>query len=142
MRAVGYVDALVVGTILERLGREDAADLFLPTVADVDVSGLRTEAATIKTNLKVMAADAVLGKMDKEDLYEARKVGRARLDEIEAQLQAATVPSPLSPLVGAEAARPLAEDLAAIAKRCAARPTLDERTTDEILGYDENGLPS
>lgn len=30
----------------------------------------------------------------------------------------------------------------AIALRCAARPDLDTRTADEILGYDENGLPT
>ena len=36
----------------------------------------------------------------------------------------------------------LARELEDIARRCAARPTLDDRTADEILGYDENGLPS
>lgn len=36
----------------------------------------------------------------------------------------------------------LAKDLEEIARRCAALPVLDERTEDEILGYDENGLPS
>jgi len=30
----------------------------------------------------------------------------------------------------------------AIIDRCAALPVLDNRTDDEILGYDENGLPS
>jgi hypothetical protein len=30
----------------------------------------------------------------------------------------------------------------AIIKRFAALPVLDDRTDDEILGYDENGLPS
>ena len=35
----------------------------------------------------------------------------------------------------------LANDLAEIARRCAARPVLDPRSADEILGYDENGLP-
>lgn len=37
--------------------------------------------------------------------------------------------------------RPLSEELREIGERCAARPTLDDRTDDEILGYDENGLP-
>lgn len=36
----------------------------------------------------------------------------------------------------------LAKELEEIAKRCAARPVLDDRSMDEILGYDENGLPS
>ncbi|MFO1038950.1 MAG: type II toxin-antitoxin system VapB family antitoxin [Geminicoccaceae bacterium] len=35
----------------------------------------------------------------------------------------------------------LARDLGMIARRCAALPVLDTRTDDEILGYDENGLP-
>lgn len=29
-----------------------------------------------------------------------------------------------------------------IAARCAARPTLDGRPADELVGYDESGLPS
>ena len=36
----------------------------------------------------------------------------------------------------------LAERLMAIGRRCAALPVLDDRSPDEILGYDENGLPS
>jgi antitoxin VapB len=40
--------------------------------------------------------------------------------------------------------RPLSlkEELLAIGRRCAALPTLDSRTPEEILGYDENGLPT
>lgn len=33
------------------------------------------------------------------------------------------------------------EHLLAIARRYAARPVKDDRTPDEILGYDEHGLP-
>lgn len=36
----------------------------------------------------------------------------------------------------------LLEDLEAIQRRWNAMPVLDHRTADEILGYDENGLPS
>ena len=36
----------------------------------------------------------------------------------------------------------LADELDAIALECAALPELDTRTADEIIGYDENGLPS
>ena len=36
----------------------------------------------------------------------------------------------------------LARDLKEIANCYAALPILDDRTDDEILGYDENGLPS
>ena len=37
---------------------------------------------------------------------------------------------------------PLREELAAIRRRCAALPVLDTRAEDEILGYDERGLPA
>jgi len=35
----------------------------------------------------------------------------------------------------------LMEDLGAIARRSAALPELDRRSPDEIIGYDEHGLP-
>lgn len=38
-------------------------------------------------------------------------------------------------------ARPLAEELRAIGERVAAMPVLDPRNADDILGYDERGLP-
>ena len=34
----------------------------------------------------------------------------------------------------------LAEELDALALRCAALPVVDPRTPDEIIGYDENGM--
>lgn len=38
--------------------------------------------------------------------------------------------------------RPLAERLDEIALRCAALPDLDTRTPEEVIGYDEHGLPA
>jgi antitoxin VapB len=35
----------------------------------------------------------------------------------------------------------LAAEILDIGRRCASLPDLDRRTADEILGYDENGLP-
>jgi antitoxin VapB len=35
----------------------------------------------------------------------------------------------------------LLADLAAIRRRCAELPVLDPRTPEEIIGYDERGLP-
>jgi antitoxin VapB len=35
----------------------------------------------------------------------------------------------------------LREELRAIRRRCAALPVLDNRRADEILGYDEHGVP-
>jgi antitoxin VapB len=37
--------------------------------------------------------------------------------------------------------RRLADELEAIAEHCATLPVLDARSADEILGYDEQGLP-
>ena len=36
----------------------------------------------------------------------------------------------------------LARELEAIARHCALLPDLDDRSADEIIGYDQNGLPS
>jgi len=45
-------------------------------------------------------------------------------------------------LEGRNRGRSLADELDEIAKRCAALPTLDKRTPDEIIGYDDRGLPA
>lgn len=37
---------------------------------------------------------------------------------------------------------PLHEELAAIRRRCASLPMVDRRAPEEILGYDERGLPA
>jgi antitoxin VapB len=47
----------------------------------------------------------------------------------------------LADLEAAPEPRRLVDVLDEIALRCAALPTLDDRSEDEILGYDENGLP-
>jgi antitoxin VapB len=39
------------------------------------------------------------------------------------------------------AGRRLADELDELALRCAALPVLDDRSADEILGYDADGLP-
>jgi antitoxin VapB len=41
-----------------------------------------------------------------------------------------------------ESKRLLLADIMAIAEHCASLPVLDSRTDDEIMGWDENGLPS
>jgi antitoxin VapB len=41
-----------------------------------------------------------------------------------------------------ETATPLAERLLRIGRACAGHDLLDERAPDEVLGYDENGLPT
>lgn len=36
----------------------------------------------------------------------------------------------------------LSDDLAAIRRRCAALPLADPRTAEQIIGYDDRGLPA
>jgi antitoxin VapB len=38
--------------------------------------------------------------------------------------------------------RPLADRLMEIGQHCASLPVLDDQTPEEILGYDDNGLPT
>ena len=40
-----------------------------------------------------------------------------------------------------KARRSLVDEILDIGRRCASLPDLDTRTADEILGYDEHGLP-
>jgi antitoxin VapB len=47
----------------------------------------------------------------------------------------------LARLKGKRRRRPLRDELRDIARRCAALPTLDARAADEIIGYDQQGLP-
>jgi antitoxin VapB len=42
---------------------------------------------------------------------------------------------------GRTRAVPLSDELAAIRRRCSALPVLDDRSADEILGFDHHGLP-
>ena len=40
-----------------------------------------------------------------------------------------------------QAIEDLVEDIMEIGRHCAALPLLDPRSADEIIGYDQNGLP-
>ena len=42
---------------------------------------------------------------------------------------------------GAKSPVSLKDELMAISRRCAALPDRDKRSADEIIGYDEHGLP-
>ena len=70
----------------------------------------------------------------------AREVA-ARTGETLTAAVAAALRERLARLKGRRRRRPLRDDLREIARRCAALPTLDHRSADEIVGYDERGLP-
>lgn len=48
----------------------------------------------------------------------------------------------LDRLQGRRVGADLGDAITEIALRCAALPELDQRSADEILGYDEDGLPT
>lgn len=102
-RDSAHVDRLVSDAVIARLSRPDAIDL-IPTVdvPDVDVPGLQAESSRIRENLKSLGGMLIRGLIDEEQMIEATRVGRERLDEIKAQLDVTIVESPLTPLIGAE----------------------------------------
>lgn len=84
----------------------------------------------------------------------ALSIKSAEADRLARQLAAATGESITTAVIAAmrerlqrekrkqEDTKLLVADLMAIADHCAALPVLDTRSEDEILGYDENGIPS
>jgi antitoxin VapB len=66
----------------------------------------------------------------------ARLTGETKTEAVRRSLQ-----DRLARLRRERTKRRLADELDAIARDCAALPVLDYRSSDEILGYDENGLP-
>ena len=70
----------------------------------------------------------------------AREVA-ARTGETLTAAVAVALRERLARLKGRRRRRPLRDELREIARRCAALPTLDDRSADEIVGYNERGLP-
>jgi antitoxin VapB len=77
-------------------------------------------------------------KMETERLARevAKQTGESLTDAIEQALR-----ERLARLKRRQRSPELLEQLHEIARRVKALPVLDDRTPDEILGYDENGLP-
>lgn len=71
----------------------------------------------------------------------ARELSRATGESLTAAV-AVALRERLERVRGRTRGRDLAAELDAIALRCAALPVLDERPEEEILGYDERGLPA
>jgi antitoxin VapB len=70
----------------------------------------------------------------------AREVA-ARTGETLTQAIVVALRERLARLRGRSRRRRLRDELREIGRRCAQLPTLDERSAEEILGYDERGLP-
>ncbi len=102
------VDELVVGTLIARLSRPDAARLLSP---DVDVSALRQKATALRNRRDGLAALLADGLLSAESVrVQAKKLG-AQIDGLEREIGAAEGSSPLLGVVGAE---DVAERLAAL----------------------------
>ena len=65
----------------------------------------------------------------------------AATGETMTQAVSAAVRERLERVQAQRSGRRLADELGEIARRCSQLPVLDRRTDDEILGYDEHGLP-
>jgi site-specific DNA recombinase len=98
------VDPEVEKVIVERLSRDDLADLISPPSAAVDTAALHREAAAIRRNLDEMAADRALGLMSRTQMIAATERGNARLAEITADLAASASGSALAPFAAGRAA--------------------------------------
>lgn len=66
----------------------------------------------------------------------ARRTGETKTDAVIRALK-----DRLARLRREQAPRRLADDLEDIARHCAALPVVDDRPADEILGYDDRGIP-
>lgn len=83
----------------------------------------------------------VLSIKDPETDRLARELSRATGESLTHAVEAA-LRERLERVQGRVSTSHLTDELTAIALRCANLPTLDHRNADEILGYDEHGLPN
>ena len=98
------IDAYIAAIMVERLSRDDVADL-IATRPDVDVAKLREEEKALHERKKGLALKAAVGTIDDEMLAVATAEIRRRLGEIGDQLRTVTTESPLADFVGADDAR-------------------------------------
>jgi site-specific DNA recombinase len=98
------VDPFVEAVIIERLSRDDLADLLAPPSAATDTAALHREAAAIRRNLDELAADRALGLVSRTQMIAATERGNARLAEITADLAASASGSALAPFAAGKAA--------------------------------------
>jgi DNA invertase Pin-like site-specific DNA recombinase len=109
------VDDYVTRVIIERLARDDLADLVTPKRPDL--GPLHREAASIRRNLDTLAADMVAGLISRSQMLAATERANARLAEIGAQLAAAAESSALAPFAAGESARAIWAGLDASRRR-------------------------
>jgi hypothetical protein len=109
-RVAAKVDDLVTDTVIERLGREDAAALLRPRVPLVDLTALYTEANGLRAQLDELAVLWARKVMSASQFAAASDELNASLDAVERRIAAATLTSPLDGLIGADNIAALWED--------------------------------
>jgi hypothetical protein len=100
----GNVDPYVEAVIIERLSRDDIADLLAPPSAKTDTAALHREAAAIRRNMDELAGDRALGLVSRTQMLAASERANARLAEITADLAASASGSALAPFAAGKAA--------------------------------------
>jgi hypothetical protein len=111
------VEEFIEKLVVARLSRADAADLVSVKEAGVNVAALREEAAAIRRNLEEMAAARAVGRISRAQMLEATEAGNTRLEEIGTELDHVSRENVLAPLVAAENAAAMWEDLDLSRKR-------------------------
>lgn len=101
-RRCDLLDDYVQLLILERLGREDAADLLAEREDPVDVRGAQRDMREARQTLNELAAELGAGEMDMQEWRAASKAARARLKGAEDTLSRAVEANPVAGLVGSE----------------------------------------
>ena len=120
-RQAAPVEDFIEKLVIARLSRPDAADLIAVPEGGPDVAALREEATAIRRNLEEMAADRVLGRIDRAQMLAATDRANIRLDEIGAEVEGAARENVLTPLVAAGNAASVWEDLDLSRKRAVIR---------------------
>jgi hypothetical protein len=94
-------DAYVTMHVIERLSRDDAADLLRPPPRPgVDVSALRAELKRIEKAGAAQARMHAAGEIGDGELAAGSRYRRERLAEIKSQLDASSAPDPLAEFRG------------------------------------------
>lgn len=102
MRKAEPLDAYVQEAVLERVSREDAADLLAAREDPVDVRGAQRDMREARATLNALAAALGAGEMDLQEWRVARQEAKTRMEKAEQVLAHAVQVNPVAGLVDAE----------------------------------------
>jgi len=102
VRKAEPVDAYVQTVVLDRLSRDDAAELLAEREDPVDVRGAQRDMREARETLDALAEQLGAGEMDVQEWRVARKSARERLENAERVLARAVDVNPVAGLIGAD----------------------------------------